>query len=1103
MTDFAVADSICPSSGIHSKPALRKKRETDSMMAGSDTRDNLSQMSPTSQQAPGSAVSALQSKVKALSERRACGEKRERGEGEKGEKGQPAFNQNPRRTNQDKDRPSSGRLVAGKQINSDEEVDPALQIQTYLTDKVLKCDMEDLNEENQINKAKATVDPPWGQGEGASLESLRLTNGGFPPEEPSTKSWMPPKGFWKATRPETLSLEEEPKVLRDMSWREESQAEPGGASCQRKPKMGQPPRVLQRADSLESRLTGNLFNGVPLGGLWRADSWESVCSNASSLSLAERVEMNRGVLKQILDSPKNKEDNPGKLVECNGKGISTFNDSDWDSGVSLQDCDHGPRAFVCDELPLSPRHEQAKRLLERARMKARAHPLKADHSILPFKRDCLESKGPGAPLLRKGLSGREAVSSACGNLSDSSSGDSGCGPRRKQSPTRVRFEDESAQDAEVRYLERLQQRKRAAERGQGVLVSKPDLSSYINGSPTRREPSKNPEGAPLWSKNKSKGKSRNHGSPEKCPPPGEQGSQKCNACGSFMPGYQTKASRGQALYQAEDEMIERVQDESYVKVIPYWVPPSNHRMRTERIKETYIGEVTSIDDVESPQGDADPANSGDSAANPHSSNGIVDPTVHSLGNNRNCSPDFPVYTNGETHHGKTVVKCSASQKSLVPTRPMPNGAEKDANTECWKRPVNPYGFDPDSVPSGLSVGQPSPPPSKEMPQCETTLPGSNSNANTQPKVKKSALKSGSKSHINGQHVVKVLPSPQYRLIHLDTEDLDPQETQSNDSMLSANHHPDTLEQCRAVKSREHERFEDTASPKPSSNNLSTELQPLKQNSAAHKTACQLQSDENVCHYPEFQDTSQHSQPLSNQDASHERAPRRERSADSKAISDGKPRSAVQKFLSAISQNTVKKLGRGRSSSMEHLSSVHQHGSKLEKEPSLQSLRRVSPFSQLRKASSVQSLPSLKRKPDRSISYLVGEPAAFSLSLSRGPRRSLSVEDVGDPSALRSVGRVAKAYPDGTLLLQLSRPSRGPFGFFISRGHGRADSGVYVQEMGDSSTEKLYAGLLGVGDEIVEVNGEKVSGLTLEQVNALMIQQDTASLRVLRQRGGQR
>ncbi|MGH0158245.1 UNVERIFIED_CONTAM: hypothetical protein FKN15_037400 [Acipenser sinensis] len=48
-----------------------------------------------------------------------------------------------------------------------------------------------------------------------------------------------------------------------------------------------------------------------------------------------------------------------------------------------------------------------------------------------------------------------------------------------------------------------------------------------------------------------------------------------------------------------------------------------------------------------------------------------------------------------------------------------------------------------------------------------------------------------------------------------------------------------------------------------------------------------------------------------------------------------------------------------------------------------SITQVSPFSQLRKASSVQSLQFLKRKPDRSISYLVGEPAPFIPSLRRG------------------------------------------------------------------------------------------------------------------------
>uniref|UniRef100_W5MV10 Si:dkey-121a11.3 n=1 Tax=Lepisosteus oculatus TaxID=7918 RepID=W5MV10_LEPOC len=176
---------------------------------------------------------------------------------------------------------------------------------------------------------------------------------------------------------------------------------------------------------------------------------------------------------------------------------------------------------------------------------------------------------------------------------------------------------------------------------------------------------------------------------------------------------------------------------------------------------------------------------------------------------------------------------------------------------------------------------------------------------------------------------------------------------------------------------------------------------------------------------------------------------------------------------------------------------------LKKAPSLQSLRLGSPFTQLRKASSVQSLQSPKRKADRSSAYMVGEPASFSPTHRSPPfqglQRALSVEDVGCPSGVRTVGRVAQAFPDGTLLLELSRPANGPFGFLISRGKGRPDSGVYVEEMGDSGTQKLYAGLLGVGDEILEVNGEKVAGLSLEEVTWLMTQHTTTSIRVLRHR----
>ncbi|XP_068999935.1 partitioning defective protein 6-like [Embiotoca jacksoni] len=74
-----------------------------------------------------------------------------------------------------------------------------------------------------------------------------------------------------------------------------------------------------------------------------------------------------------------------------------------------------------------------------------------------------------------------------------------------------------------------------------------------------------------------------------------------------------------------------------------------------------------------------------------------------------------------------------------------------------------------------------------------------------------------------------------------------------------------------------------------------------------------------------------------------------------------------------------------------------------------------------------------------------------------------------------------------------------FGFIISRGRGRPNSGVYVDDMADSSTEKLFAGLLAVGDEILEVNGEKVARLSLDQVTRLLIQNPSATVRLLRQR----
>uniref|UniRef100_A0A3B3CDY1 Si:ch211-13f8.1 n=1 Tax=Oryzias melastigma TaxID=30732 RepID=A0A3B3CDY1_ORYME len=210
-------------------------------------------------------------------------------------------------------------------------------------------------------------------------------------------------------------------------------------------------------------------------------------------------------------------------------------------------------------------------------------------------------------------------------------------------------------------------------------------------------------------------------------------------------------------------------------------------------------------------------------------------------------------------------------------------------------------------------------------------------------------------------------------------------------------------------------------------------------------------------------------------------------------SDGRPKLFLRRFFSSIGLNSVGRLVKGgRSSSMEQLSIPSapransaspsptrrpQPSIRIQRTPSLQTLHTVLPLAQLRKASSVQSL---ERRTERST--ILGE--------------------VQIPYGLAPLGRVTQAFPDGSLLLELIKPPNGPFGFVISRGKGRPDT-VYVEKVGDGSGEGPYVGLLGVGDEILQVNGEAVAGLSLDQVTRLMTRDNTASLRILPARRNQR
>lgn len=178
-----------------------------------------------------------------------------------------------------------------------------------------------------------------------------------------------------------------------------------------------------------------------------------------------------------------------------------------------------------------------------------------------------------------------------GSLSDSSSGDSSCGrPRRPRgpSPSRVRFEDESARDAEVRYLERLQLRHRRA-LGSALLSPEPAGS---------RQPG---DGA---------------GQPKARSGDLVAGG-KCSACGSFLGAAAGRATDTQAApdvgksspaaqrsVPGDGRGLSAAQTEPKIRPLgpggsPLWILPSRQRIHTEKIKETYIGDVTYIDEVDS------------------------------------------------------------------------------------------------------------------------------------------------------------------------------------------------------------------------------------------------------------------------------------------------------------------------------------------------------------------------------------------------------------------------------------------------------------------------------------------------------------------------
>uniref|UniRef100_A0A663EG73 PDZ domain-containing protein n=1 Tax=Aquila chrysaetos chrysaetos TaxID=223781 RepID=A0A663EG73_AQUCH len=688
-------------------------------------------------------------------------------------------------------------------------------------------------------------------------------------------------------------------------------------------------------------------------------------------------------------------------------------------------------------------------------MKARTNPLRASHDILLLAAAAVphpRSVPAPEPSGRPSIAPRDG-----GSLSDSSSGESSCGrPRRPRgpSPSRVRFEDESARDAEVRYLERLQLRHR---RALGSVLSSTELAG--GGQPG--------DGA---------------GQPK-----AQSGDLvvggKCSACGSFLGA--AAASRGTDTPAATDA-----------------AESSPARIHTEKIKETYIGDVTYIDEVDSALESTDTSDgcrTDSEEAGPRSPHprGHRDPRAR--GHKAPRAAPQP-----EARAGKGTSAASGGPRAEDGGS---GGATSRTGAVC-PPPLGRAGSREDGDPQqhsggGKGVGnaahpprQPSEPldsslqPAASTPMLGTHLPAPppTKKACSQVPCRK-ALFSGGSCRASSQGARGPEPDGGSAAPPQPGGTVGPEERRGPCSPRWLPGSP-----LRALSTNNCNNTHGQDPPGTGRGKRPTHrddqglggggwtLKAVK--AGARCTPSPVAAAGLVPHSRHVMDE-------------HRPSPSREPGQPASRKGSSASASGLKKLLCSLSQSTKQRLGRFRCYSMEQLpapGSNPPEGPGMKKSPSLQSLRLVSRNPQ--KAASVQSLHPFLGKAPRASAYLLCFRAQKGGS---GPRRSLSVEDIGVPGRLRAVGRVVEVFPDGTSQLELQRPPHGAFGFCVTSGHGRPDTGVYVQEMTDAGTAKLYAGLLGVGDEILQVNGAAVSGLGLARIRELLLRADTLSLRVLRHR----
>ncbi|XP_060939840.1 uncharacterized protein si:ch211-13f8.1 [Limanda limanda] len=911
----------------------------------------------------------------------------------------------------------------------------------------------------------------------------------------STRHWAPPKGFWRVVRPETLLLNgvgphdipstiplkdyTQTEARAEPQWRSKP-AETGDRSSE--PDDSDASSEFKHSDSVEGFLDRceqkEADAADPAKGLCSSDSCESMSSQCGVLSADKKLKVKQRAYARLRERQQNyREEREQSGVDSGSCPEDTTYNLDSkvasahgildgsDAAILAQELEPYLRSLlvISDEIPLSPRHEQAKRLLERARIKARSTHIKGDrpsrrsHSDQrsTVKKQQIESPSPTPE--QKAVQAKDVTAETVSSPllvptpRDTSPGEQGSRSRRYGcSPTRVRFEDESEKEAESRYLDRVQQRGRT-----GVPKSK-SKESNTDSSSSGSEKSRSNRSVSM--------------PPSQTREDGNISSEtttvikeiivlvkKCEACGSVVREPQPVLSPSDPQ-NTEPEQLGNPED-PLGKPVPRWVPPNKPEASTRPkapLTVTFAGAFILGENKESSTVWKSSgfgklrrrSRKGESRL--ESGNG---PYGQSWAQRRNSNPRNRVNSSRAvsfapgspiTHEPCLLGASGGPRESPAPLLPIKSALKSSSrNRSAASQSTVQFQIANQGGEGGAqhSTLLDSPEARRESPVSLTQ--GAPASSSSVPCIRPSTL----------------------RYSPAELWDATPDGTSLDGDAGSG---PD----CRpALRGQAMSRAED----------LRAEL--LR---AEHLKAEAI-----------WEENSDGSRKL-----------------------DGRPKLFLRRFFSSIGLNSVGRLVKGRrSNSMEQLSvpTMPRASSaspsptrrpqpiiRMQRTPSLQTLNTVLPLAQLRKASSVQSL---ERRTERStilgemhIPYgLAPSPDSSQLEL----HRALSVEDMLPSRIVRPVGRVTHAFPDGTLLLELVRPPNGPFGFVISRGKGRPDTGVYVEKVGDGGGEGIYVGLLGIGDEILQVNGEALAGLTLDQVTRLMTRESTASLRIMPARRNQR